>query len=77
MPTIQVVLDTELLKAANAAAKRQKLNRSALMRHALQQHLRQLRILELEERDRKGYEAVPQSLEEFRELESLQVWPED
>ncbi len=77
MPTIQVVLDAKFLKAANAAAKRQKVNRSALMRHALQQHLRQLQISELEERDRKGYEAIPQSLEEFRDLESLQVWPED
>ena len=76
MPTIQVVLDSNLLNAANAAAKRQKVNRSALMRHALQQHLRQLRILEREEQERRGYAAKPQRIEEFQDLESLQVWPE-
>src|SRR5260370_16813868 len=44
METIQVVLDTKLLKATDLAAKRQKVNRSALIRHALQQHLKRLRV---------------------------------
>ena len=39
METIQVVLDAKLLKAADVAAKRQKVNRSALIRQALQEHL--------------------------------------
>jgi metal-responsive CopG/Arc/MetJ family transcriptional regulator len=39
METIQVVLDRKLLKAANIAAKQQKVNRSALIRHALQEYL--------------------------------------
>ncbi|MGH9640253.1 MAG: ribbon-helix-helix protein, CopG family, partial [Bryobacteraceae bacterium] len=39
METIQVVLDAKLLRAAEVAAKRQKVNRSALIRRALQEHL--------------------------------------
>jgi metal-responsive CopG/Arc/MetJ family transcriptional regulator len=75
METIQVVLDTKLLKAANLAAKRQKVNRSALIRHALQQHLKRLRELELEARDRRGYLAQPQREEEFRIWEDAAAWP--
>ena len=40
-------------------AKRQKVNRSALIRDALQRHLKRLRELELEEQDRRGYLAKP------------------
>ncbi len=65
METIQVVLDTKLLKAADVAAKRRKVNRSALIREALQEHLRRLRILDLEARDRRGYQAQPQRTEEY------------
>jgi metal-responsive CopG/Arc/MetJ family transcriptional regulator len=76
METIQVVLDTKLLKAANLAAKRQKVNRSALIRDALQRHLKRLRELELEERDRRGYLAKPQRADEFRPWEDAAAWPE-
>ncbi|HEV8041778.1 MAG TPA: ribbon-helix-helix protein, CopG family [Bryobacteraceae bacterium] len=77
METIQVVLDTKLLKAADIAAKRQKVNRSALIRQALQEHLRRLRVLELEERDRRGYQARPQRIEEYLPWEEVASWPED
>jgi len=76
METIQVVLDTKLLKAADLAAKRQKVNRSVLIRHALREHLKRLRELELEERDRRGYTAQPQREEEFRVWEDAAAWPE-
>ena len=76
METIQVVLDTKLLKAADLAAKRQKMNRSALIRDALQQHLKRLRDLQLEEQDRRGYLAQPQREEEFRIWEDAAAWPE-
>jgi metal-responsive CopG/Arc/MetJ family transcriptional regulator len=76
METIQVVLDTKLLKATDLAAKRQKVNRSALIRHALQQHLKRLHELELEERDRRGYLAKPQRQEEFSIWEDAAAWPE-
>jgi len=77
METIQVVLDAKLLKAADLAAKRQKVNRSALVRQALQEHLKRLRDLELEEQDRRGYMAQPQREDEFRVWEDAAAWPED
>jgi metal-responsive CopG/Arc/MetJ family transcriptional regulator len=77
MKTVQIVLDARLLKAADFAAKRQKVNRSALIRHALQEHLRRLRQLELEERDRRGYMAHPQRADEYRVWEDVAAWPED
>jgi metal-responsive CopG/Arc/MetJ family transcriptional regulator len=65
MATIQVVLDAKLLKAADRAAKREKVNRSALIRQALEEHLKKLKRLELEERDRRGYLAQPQKPDEY------------
>jgi metal-responsive CopG/Arc/MetJ family transcriptional regulator len=77
MATIQVVLDAKLLKAANVAAKRGKVNRSALIRKALEEHLKRLKVLELEERDRRGYLAKPQQPDEYRGWESIAAWPDD
>jgi metal-responsive CopG/Arc/MetJ family transcriptional regulator len=77
METIQVVLDAKLLKATDVAAKRQKVNRSALVRQALQEHLRRLHLVDLEERDRRGYQARPQRVEEYRPWEEAASWPED
>ena len=76
METIQIVLDTKLLKAADSAAKRQKLNRSALIRQALHEHLKRLHELELENRDRRGYKDRPQQSDEYRVWEDAAVWPE-
>jgi len=75
MVTIQVVLDSKLLKAADLAAKRYKVNRSALIRQALGRHLKYLHELELEDRDRRGYLAHPQREEEFRMWEDAASWP--
>jgi metal-responsive CopG/Arc/MetJ family transcriptional regulator len=75
METIQVVLDRALLKAADLAAKRYKVNRSALIRQALDRHLKYLHELELEDRDRRGYLAHPQREEEFRIWEDAASWP--
>ena len=77
METIQVVLDGKLLKAADTAAKREKVNRSALIRRALEEHLKRLHVRDLEERDRRGYRAKPQRQEEFRPWEDAATWPED
>jgi metal-responsive CopG/Arc/MetJ family transcriptional regulator len=77
METIQVVLDAKLLKAADAAAQRKKVNRSQLIRQALREHLARLRVLDLEERDRRGYHAQPQCTDEYRPWEEAAAWPED
>jgi metal-responsive CopG/Arc/MetJ family transcriptional regulator len=75
METIQVVLDRKLLKAADLAAKRYEVNRSALIRQALERHLKYLHELELEDRDCRGYLAHPQREEEFRIWEDAASWP--
>jgi metal-responsive CopG/Arc/MetJ family transcriptional regulator len=77
METIQIVIDSKLRQAADRAAKRTKVNRSALIRAALRQHLKQLRIKELEERERRGYEAHPDSADEWHVWEREAVWPEE
>ena len=74
METIHVGLDARLLKAADNAAKRQKLNRSALIRQALREHLRRLHALDLEERDRRGYRLKPQRVGEYRPWEGIASW---
>ena len=77
MQTIQVVLDEKLLKAADVAARRRKVNRSALIREALGEHLKRIRSSELDERDRRGYRARPQQSREFKVWEDAAAWPED
>lgn len=77
MQTIQVVLDSQLLRATDRAARRAKLNRSALIRNAVQAHLKQLQIRDLEERDRRGYASRLPKNREAPDWESEAVWPEE
>jgi metal-responsive CopG/Arc/MetJ family transcriptional regulator len=77
METIQLVLDAKLLRAADRAARRAKLNRSALIRDALREHLRRLEIRELEERDRAGYVRLPQAESELLAWDAEAVWPKE
>jgi metal-responsive CopG/Arc/MetJ family transcriptional regulator len=76
METIQVVIDTKLLRAADLAAKRQKVNRSALVRNALREHLKRLHDLDMEERDRRGYLSQPQRSDETQPWEDAASWPD-
>lgn len=76
MQTIQVILDSKLLKAADVAAKSQKVNRSHLIRIALREHLKRLHELRLDEQERRGYLAKPQREEEYRPWEDIASWPE-
>ena len=48
-----------------------------MVRQTLQEHLGRLRVLQLEARDRLGYQARPQRIEEFLPLEAIASWPED
>jgi len=75
METIQVVIDEKLLQASDRAAKKAKLNRSELIRLALREHLQRLQILEIEQRDQRGYEKLPQS-KVAEPWEAEAVWPE-
>ena len=74
MKSIRVVLDLPLLRAADRAAKRARVNRSALVRAALRAYLKSLQIRELEHRDRQGYQAQPDSSADLEAWERVQVW---
>lgn len=74
--TIQIVLEKELLKATDQAARRTKRNRSALVREALREHLRRLEVLAQEERDREGYSKRPQVQNDSHLWEAEAAWPE-
>jgi metal-responsive CopG/Arc/MetJ family transcriptional regulator len=76
METIQVVLDTELLRAIDGAAKRGRVNRSALVRKALREHLKRLKAQDLEARDRRGYQQCPEKPVETEIWEKAAAWPE-
>ncbi len=76
METIQVVLDSELLRAANAAAKQTRVNRSSLIREALREHLKRLRACEIEARDRRGYQRRPDEAGDATAWEQVASWPE-
>jgi metal-responsive CopG/Arc/MetJ family transcriptional regulator len=76
METIQVVLEGELLRAADRAARQLKLNRSALVRQALRAHLDAIRRGQLERADREGYERLPER-SDMAVWERVAAWPEE
>jgi metal-responsive CopG/Arc/MetJ family transcriptional regulator len=75
METIQVVLDSALLRAIDGAARRARVNRSALVRAALREHLKRLETKELEARDRNGYLQHPDDSTEIADWERVAAWP--
>jgi metal-responsive CopG/Arc/MetJ family transcriptional regulator len=75
MKTIQIVLEKELLQAADRAARKMKRNRSALVREALREHLRRLEVHALEERDREGYTKRRTPVDEAKAWEAEAAWP--
>jgi metal-responsive CopG/Arc/MetJ family transcriptional regulator len=77
METIQIVLEKELLQAADRAARRTKRNRSALVREALREHLQRLEVRAQEERDRAGYSRRPQGQDESHPWEAEAAWPQE
>ncbi len=76
METIQVVLDSELLRATDGAARRARVNRSALVRRALREHLKRLKTQDLVARDRRGYQQHPEAEAEIAGWERAAAWPE-
>jgi len=77
METIQIVLDSELLRLADRAARKLKTNRSALFREALRAHLKRMDLRQREMRDREGYLRYPDSLDEPAAWDKVADWPED
>jgi metal-responsive CopG/Arc/MetJ family transcriptional regulator len=76
METIQVVLDSALLRATDGAARRARVNRSALVREALRAYLKRLASQELEARDRAGYAEHPDVSAQGADWEQVAAWPE-
>jgi len=72
---VQIVLDKKLLEAADHAARRNRKNRSELVRDALRDYLRKLEILDKEEREKRGYLKIPQTQEEVFGWEAEATWP--
>jgi metal-responsive CopG/Arc/MetJ family transcriptional regulator len=76
METVQLVLGSALVRAADGAAKRVRVNRSALIREALREYLKRLETRELEARDRRGYKEHPDVSAEVADWERVATWPE-
>jgi metal-responsive CopG/Arc/MetJ family transcriptional regulator len=73
--TIQVVLEKELLNATDRAARRGRMNRSALVRDALRAYLKRLNTEEREQRDRAGY--ADETDREFAVWDRVAAWPDE
>jgi metal-responsive CopG/Arc/MetJ family transcriptional regulator len=75
--TIQIVLEADLLKAADKAVRKLKTNRSALFREALREHLKRIDSAEREKRDREGYERYPDLLDHPALWDRVADWPDE
>ena len=74
MRTVQMTLDEKLLDRLDAVVRRRRTNRSAFTRLALQAALARLQTEELEQKHRRGYEALPVAEREFGVAEEDQRW---
>jgi metal-responsive CopG/Arc/MetJ family transcriptional regulator len=76
MITIQVVIEEDLLRSADQAARHLKVNRSSLIRDALREHLRRLRVADLERQEREAFDKKPDDPSEFAVWDKVAAWPE-
>ncbi len=74
MTTIQLSIDEPLLREIDLVTQSLAITRADFIREALETALRKTNIKILEQRDREGYERLPQEPDEFEILESDQVW---
>ena len=77
METIRVVLEGDLLWRVDKAARRLRLNRSALIRQALREYLKQLELRRLEAADRHGYQRNPEDANALRAWDRMASSPND
>ena len=74
MKTIQMTIDSRLLKAVDRLTRLRKTTRSALIRTALEAELRREHINELETRHADGYAKQPTKPGEFDTWIQEQAW---
>ena len=77
MRTVQMTLEDNLVKLVDQAAKKMHTTRSAFARLALKEALRNLKIRQMEEQHRKGYEVRPVSKKEVGVWEKEQSWGDE
>jgi len=75
MITVQMTLESKLVKAVDQQAKKLGLSRSAATRIALNDFLKRIATLEKEKKHAAGYKSTPVKSGEFDPWESEQVWP--
>jgi hypothetical protein len=74
MKTVQMTLDEQLVRAVDSAARKLGTTRSGFTREALRSALKEVRVRELESKQREGYKRKPVKRGEFSDWESEQVW---
>lgn len=74
MRTIQMTLDDDLVTAVDLVVKRLKTTRSAFARIALRDAIANVKVKQLEEKHRLGYEWSPVKPGEFSIWEEEQDW---
>jgi metal-responsive CopG/Arc/MetJ family transcriptional regulator len=77
MKTVQMTLDETLVKEIDKVAKKLGKTRSSFTREALRSALKEVRVKELEAKQREGYRRNPVKRGEFSVWESEQVWGDD
>ena len=77
MKPIQILIDQPLVEAVDREARRQKTDRSKLVREALRTYLAHSKRRALEERHRQGYAAHPTPAGETTDWEKIAQWPKD
>ena len=65
MKTVQMTLDDELVDAVDAMAKKMRTTRSAFTRKALRDAMEEIRMKQLEEKHKSGYQRKPAQRSEF------------
>jgi metal-responsive CopG/Arc/MetJ family transcriptional regulator len=70
------VIENDLLRDADRAARRLKMNRSVLIRDALREHLACLHMADLERRERNAFEQTPENPTEFAVWDEVAAWPQ-
>ena len=77
MQTVQIVLNEDLLRSTDQAAKRIGMNRSALVREALSAHLKKLELEVKLQQEREAYQKYPDTEPELMGWEKVISWPDD
>jgi len=74
MVTIQMTIDEDLVREVDKVSKQLQTNRSAFTRKALRMALARLKIEQLEQQHRQGYQKTPPATDEFSVWETEQDW---